>query len=91
MYFGHYKRALYIAQTDDPALQKRARAAARELGLSYEYRFPAMAILPAGWKPQLKQTCRTGCDWQLTRGISGALDGTVDYTLLAGHSGAGHC
>ena len=48
MYFGHYKRALYIAQTDDPALQKRARAAAQELGLAYEYRFSGYGDL-ASW------------------------------------------
>ena len=39
MYFGNYTRALYIAQTEDPALQKKAAAAAAELGLDYEYRF----------------------------------------------------
>ena len=39
MYFGNYTRVLYIAQTDDPALQKKARKAATELGLAYEYRY----------------------------------------------------
>lgn len=36
MYFGNYDRALYIAQTDDPVLDDKARAAAAELGLRYE-------------------------------------------------------
>jgi hypothetical protein len=36
--FGNYKRVMYLAQTDDPALRKRARAAAEFLGLAYEER-----------------------------------------------------
>jgi hypothetical protein len=39
MYFGNYKRVLYIAQTDDPALQEKARAAAAMLALDFEHRF----------------------------------------------------
>lgn len=38
-YFGHYERALYIAQTDDPELDAMARAAAERLGLRYERQF----------------------------------------------------
>lgn len=38
-YFGHYKRLVYIAQTEDPALQAKARAGAERLGLAYEYQF----------------------------------------------------
>ena len=37
--FAHYTRLLYLAQTENPVLQERAKAAARELGLQYEYRF----------------------------------------------------
>jgi hypothetical protein len=37
-YFGNYRRLLYLAQTDDPALRERARAAAATLGLAYEER-----------------------------------------------------
>ena len=48
MYFGNYTRALYIAQTEDEALQAKARAAAVELGLAYEYRFTGFGRLP-GW------------------------------------------
>lgn len=39
MYFGHYTRALYLAQTEDSELEKKAREAAAFLGLTYEYRF----------------------------------------------------
>ena len=38
-YFGNYSKVVYLAQTDDEALQIAARAAARKLGLDYEYRF----------------------------------------------------
>jgi hypothetical protein len=37
-YFGNYRRLVYLAQTDDPALDTVARRAARRLGLSYERR-----------------------------------------------------
>ncbi|HET8726961.1 MAG TPA: DUF1638 domain-containing protein [Alphaproteobacteria bacterium] len=36
--FGHYRRLVYLAQTDDPALVARARAAADRLGLAFEHR-----------------------------------------------------
>lgn len=39
MYFAHYERALYLAQTEDETLQENAREAAAFLGLQYEYRF----------------------------------------------------
>jgi hypothetical protein len=39
MYFGNYERALYLAQTNDPELDTKAKAAADFLGLEYERRF----------------------------------------------------
>lgn len=39
LYFGNYERALYIAQTDDPVLRRRAESCAERLGLAYEHRF----------------------------------------------------
>nr|WP_250157368.1 DUF1638 domain-containing protein [Tianweitania aestuarii] len=39
MVFGNYTKVVYLAQTDDPALQEKARWAADYLGLEYEYRF----------------------------------------------------
>lgn len=38
MYFGHYDRLIYQAQTDDPALTEQARAYADKLGLAFERR-----------------------------------------------------
>jgi hypothetical protein len=39
MYFGNYTKIVYLAQTRDEELAKKALAAARKLGLNYEYRF----------------------------------------------------
>lgn len=38
-YFGNYTKLIYLAQTRDEELAKRAMAAARKLGLQYEYRY----------------------------------------------------
>ena len=39
MYFGNYRKVVYLSQEEDPALQAKAEAAAAYLGLDYEYRF----------------------------------------------------
>lgn len=39
LYFGHYEKLVYLAQTEDPALDAKAAAAAARLGLAYERRF----------------------------------------------------
>ncbi|MFN4159896.1 MAG: DUF1638 domain-containing protein [Gemmobacter sp.] len=39
MYFGNYTKLVYQAQTDDPALDRKAQEAAARLGLAYERRF----------------------------------------------------
>ncbi len=39
MYFGNYEKLVYQAQTNDPALDDKARACAERLGLTYERRF----------------------------------------------------
>ncbi|PQO24395.1 hypothetical protein C2I36_03110 [Rhodobacteraceae bacterium WD3A24] len=38
MMFGNYEKLIYLAQTDDPALDARARDCAARLGLAYERR-----------------------------------------------------
>ena len=38
-YFGNYETLVYLAQTDDAALDAKARQAAKDLGLAYERRF----------------------------------------------------
>ena len=39
MIFGNYTKLVYQAQTEDPALLKKARDCADRLGLTFEYRF----------------------------------------------------
>lgn len=62
LYFGNYRRLVYLSQTEDPALIEAARRAADRLGLGFEHRHtgygelapalaawsPAAAIAPAG-------------------------------------------
>jgi len=38
MIFGNYQKIVYLAQTDDPELESKARAAAYRLGLEFEMR-----------------------------------------------------
>ena len=45
-YFGAYRRVVYLAQTDDPALIVAARAAAARLGLAFERAARATATWP---------------------------------------------
>ena len=52
MVFGNYTKIVYLAQTEDQALQEKAKWAAEYLGLDYEYRFtgygdltPALAAI----------------------------------------------
>lgn len=39
MYFAHYTKALYLAQTEDPELEEKAKTVAEFLQLEYEYQF----------------------------------------------------
>jgi hypothetical protein len=39
MYFGNYRKVVYLSQEEDPQLQAKARQAASYLGLAYEYRY----------------------------------------------------
>jgi hypothetical protein len=36
--FGNYRRVVYLSQTDDPELRRRARACAERLGLAFQHR-----------------------------------------------------
>jgi hypothetical protein len=38
-YFGNYEKVIYLAQTRDEDLAKKAMRAAKRLGLAYEYRY----------------------------------------------------
>ncbi|MCQ1836641.1 DUF1638 domain-containing protein [Neorhizobium galegae] len=39
IYFGNYRKLVYLSQEEDEVLQEKARGAAEYLGLEYEYRF----------------------------------------------------
>ena len=45
LYFGNYRRVVYLAQTDDPALTTAACSLARRLGLAFERRFTGLGEL----------------------------------------------
>ncbi len=45
VYFGNYRRLVYLAQRDDPELDARAQAAAARLGLAYERRLTGLGDL----------------------------------------------
>lgn len=47
-YFAHYRKLVYLAQTDDAALDRQAQDHARRLKLSYERRVTGYGDL-AGW------------------------------------------
>ncbi len=50
LYFGNYRRLVYLAQTDDPELTIRARAAADHLGLAFERRLTGYGDLATSIK-----------------------------------------
>lgn len=47
MVFGNYTKIVYLAQTEDAELQRKAKWAADFLGLDYEYRFTGYGDLTA--------------------------------------------
>jgi hypothetical protein len=48
LYFGNYAKIVFLAQTRDEDLAKKAMAAAKKLGLDYEYRFTGYGELESG-------------------------------------------
>jgi hypothetical protein len=50
MIFGNYTKVVYLAQTEDPALQEKAKWAASYLKLDYEYRFTGYGDLTPALK-----------------------------------------
>jgi hypothetical protein len=45
LYFGNYRRLVYLAQTEDPALTARAQSGAERLGLTFERRLVGLGEL----------------------------------------------
>ncbi len=72
-FFGNYRKLVYLAQSDDPALTIKAEAAARRLGLAFERIATGLGELATF----------------IQRAADGTLHGTIDRPLLARHSGPG--
>ena len=47
MYFGHYEKLVYQAQTNDPALTEKAQICADRMGLAFERRYTGYGDLTA--------------------------------------------
>ena len=63
MYFGNYRRLVYLSQSDDPELLAAARAAATRLGLAFEHRPTGIANLAApiaAWAAQTNAVSTAG-------------------------------
>ncbi|MCB2052741.1 MAG: DUF1638 domain-containing protein [Geminicoccaceae bacterium] len=73
LYFGNYRRLVYLAQTDDAELTDKARRVAAGLGLEFERRFAGLGELG---------------DF-VRRAAHGEEGGAKDRSLLARHSGPG--
>lgn len=71
LYFGNYKRLVYLEQTPDSELLGKARHAADRLGLEFEHHHTGMG--------ELAEFVRAAG--------RGTLDGTTDHRLVAGHPG----
>jgi hypothetical protein len=56
MYFGNYTKIVYLAQTRDEDLAKKAMSAAKKLGLAYEYRFTGYGELETEMKSRLTES-----------------------------------
>lgn len=52
MYFGNYEKLVYQAQSNDPALEEKAKACADFLGLEYEHRVTGYGDLEGALKSQ---------------------------------------
>lgn len=57
-YFGNYEKLIYLAQTNDPELDKVAESAAKMLGLVYERRPTGYGDLPSGLAHAAKLAAR---------------------------------
>jgi hypothetical protein len=54
-YFGNYTKLVYLAQTRDEELAKRAMSAAKKLGLAYEYRYTGYGDLETTLKARAQR------------------------------------
>jgi hypothetical protein len=71
IYFGNYRRLVYLAQTEDPSRDAAARGAARRLGLAFERRFTGLGELGAS----VATFAAGGDDGQATSGVEARAKG----------------
>jgi hypothetical protein len=55
MYFEHYKKVMYLAQTEDEDLVRRAKQAAQQLGLEYDYCYTGYGDMQTSLSSHLSQ------------------------------------
>ncbi len=60
LYFGNYRRVVYLSQTADPGLLKLARGAADRLGLAFEHRHAGYGELATSLAAATAGTARSG-------------------------------
>ncbi len=60
LYFGNYRRVVYLSQTADPGLLKLARGAADRLGLAFEHRHAGYGELATLLAAATAGTARSG-------------------------------
>ncbi len=78
MYFGAYRRVVYLAQTDNPELDAMARAGAERLGLEYERRFTGLGPFAAVLAPATGvETAAGAADASVAAASSPAADASV--------------
>ena len=84
LYFGNYRRVVYLAQTDDPALTSAARRLAQKLGLAFERRFTGLgelapAISAFGWNVDSRSHSRRDPQAETREGL-GPVTGSHEST-----------
>jgi hypothetical protein len=80
-YFGNYRRLVYLAQTDDPALAASARRAARRLNLTFEARRTGYGDLATS---VLAATAPPGVDERVADGPAGRRGPAVSPAATVG-------
>jgi hypothetical protein len=64
VYFGNYRKLVYLAQTDQPSARERARELAERMGLAYEYRWTGLGTLGTSLAAaMLRHQARSGPAW----------------------------
>ena len=63
MYFGNYKKLVYLAQIEDAQLRALAEKAAEQLGLDYEYQFTGYGELESALRVVVENPKQEKIEW----------------------------